>query len=141
MVEVIQLIFDFLEVIPTNAAFVLLFGVLIFWMKRQEKKNKVVEDYIKIAEDKFSKGASNFKMIDDHFLSVHRHFEKVHEENRDNRIDTLKNIIYNEAIDPHERQNAYDSYVGLGGNGLVQKYYEARLEPIVREHLRGNRSR
>lgn len=141
MTELISELFSLLDQIPVNFAIGVLGLVIIFIVKRQDKMNKTFLNYMKEADEKFAKGSTNFKMIDDHFLSVHKHFNTLHEENRYSSKINLKNIIYNESIDPHERQEAYDDYVARGGNGTVKIYYETVLEPLVREHTGNKRGR
>lgn len=139
MVELIQLIFEFLESIPGNAALVLLSGVILYLVRYQDKVNKR-------NDEKFKSGATNFIMIDTHFTEIKQAFSKnddqfavLHEQLKNVHKMVLKDIIYNDSMDPMERQDAYDEYLRLGGNGFTQRYYENILKAKVESHIKGNR--
>jgi hypothetical protein len=48
----------------------------------------------------------------------------------------LKDIIYNDAMDYFERQEAYDEYLFNGGNGFTERYYENVLKPQIEKHIK-----
>jgi hypothetical protein len=141
MAELLKELLGLLELVPTNVALTALIITIIFTVKRQDKVNSSIMDKFKVNDEMFSKGSSNFKLIDDNLLKIHEHFKRVHEDTDYLTKMVLKDIIYNESIDPHERQDAYDQYVKLGGNGQVKLYYQNVLEPLVREHTITRRGR
>lgn len=141
MAELLKELLALLELVPTNVALTVLSIVLIYIVKRQDKVNSNIMDKFKANDEKFNKGSNNFILIDENLRRIHEHFKQVHEENNYLTKMVLKDIIYNESIDPHERQDAYDQYVKLGGNGQVKLYYQNVLEPLVREHTINRRGR
>lgn len=146
MVELIQELFKVIQLVPTNVAF-MIFGAIVVYLYREQ--NKIVKDnneFKQQTEKRFQSGTSNFEMIDHHFLKVSEHFNKIEDQikegNTEIRVNMdamhrmiLKDIIYNESMDPHERQEAYDKYVELGGNGMVKQYYKQVLLPKVKKYI------
>lgn len=137
MVELIQIIFKFLESIPVNAALVLLVGIILYLVRYQDKINKHTDE-------RFKSGTSNFIMIGQHFEDMKTAFQRndeqfvvLHEQIKNVHKMVLKNIIYNDSMNPMERQEAYDEYIRLGGNGFTQRYYENILKAKVEEHIKG----
>lgn len=141
MAELLKELLGLLELVPTNVALTALIITIIFTIKRQDKINNSIMDKFRVNDEKFNKGSSNFKLIDDNLLKIHEHFKRVHEDTNYLTKMVLKDIIYNESINLHERQDAYDQYIRLGGNGQVKLYYQNVLEPLVREHTITRRGR
>ena len=141
MAELLKELLALLELVPTNVALTVLSIVLIYIVKRQDKVNSNIMDKFKTNDEKFNKGSNNFILIDENLRKIHEHFKQVHDDTNYLTKMVLKDIIYNESIDPHERQDAYDQYVALGGNGQIKLYYQNVLEPLVREHIITRRGR
>lgn len=93
--------------------------------------------------ERFDKGVTNFELIAKSFEDVKEAFKRnddqftiLHEQIKSVHKMVLKNTIYNDSMDFFERQEAYDEYVRLGGNGLTQRYYETVLKPKIEEHIK-----
>ena len=146
MTELLQELFNIIQLVPTNVAFMLFAAIIIFLVKGQMTINKENNDFKKKTESRLNQGANNFEMIDAHFLKVSEHFNKIETQIKEGN-DTikvnmdamhrmiLKDIIYNDTMDIHERQEAYDKYVALGGNGMTKEYYKRVLLPLVQKHI------
>lgn len=144
MIELFTLFLNFLNSIPTNAAMVLILGIIGWMIRYQHKINKE-------NDKKFSSGVNNFTMINDHFEDVKKEakqaaevtelqFAVLHEQLKELHKMVLKDIIYNDSVDYHERQAAYDEYLLLGGNGFTQRYYENILKPKIEQYMKeGNK--
>lgn len=139
MIELLAQIIKLLEQVPSNVAIIAFGFIMIFMLRRQEAINGE-------NDRKFRSGASNFQMIDNHFLKISEHFNKMHKEiqdvtvNFDKRMDLLekmilKDIIYNDSIDITERQEAYERYIQVGGNGQTEMFYEKRIRPLLEERF------
>lgn len=144
MIELFSIFMNFLNSIPTNAAMVLILGIIGWLIKYQDGINKE-------NTKKFASGTTNFTMINEHFEDVKKEakqaaevtelqFAVLHEQLKELHKMVLKDIIYNDSIDFYERQAAYDEYILLGGNGFTERYYENVLRPKIEQHIReGNR--
>lgn len=144
MIELFTIIMNFLNSIPTNAAMILILGIIGWLIKYQDGINKE-------NTKKFASGANNFTMINEHFEDVKKEtkqaaevtelqFAVLHEQLKELHKMVLKDIIYNDSIDYYDRQAAFDEYIQLGGNGFTERYYENVLRPKIEEHIReGNR--
>lgn len=136
MTELIDIIMQFLNVIPTNAAMLLIVGIIAWLVKHQSRVNMHTNE-------RFDKGVTNFELIAKSFEDVKEAFKRnddqftiLHEQIKSVHKMVLKNTIYNDSMDFFERQEAYDEYVRLGGNGLTQRYYETVLKPKIEEHIK-----
>lgn len=144
MIELFGIIMTFLNSIPTNAAMLLLIGIVGWLIKYQSKKNDEVDK-------RLASGVTNFSMINNHFEDVkseareaanktEAQFAVLHEQLKSVHKMVLKDIIYNDLMDYFERQDAYDEYIHLGGNGFTQRYYENILKPKIEAHIKeGNK--
>lgn len=146
MVELIQELFKIIQLVPTNVAFMFFAAIIVFLVREQMKINKDNNDFEKKTEERLQSGSNNFEMIDNHFFKISEHFNKIENQIKEGNDDIkknmdamhrmiLKDIIYNDSMDLHERQEAYDKYVALGGNGMVKQYYEQVLLPKVKKHI------
>lgn len=135
MIELLNVIFDFLEMIPHSAAMFLLTGVVVFLYRTQMTVNKHFREFEKDVNERFQNGVTNFELINENLDNIEDHFVQVHEEMRSVYKMVLKDIIYNESMDLMERQDAYEEYIGLGGNGFVQRYYNQKLKAKIEKYI------
>lgn len=140
MVEFLQIVFKFIEQIPTSAALLLISGIILLLFKEQQKNNKALNEHTTEEEKRFQAIEDRLSTLEDKFGEVEGHFVQVHEEVKDVHRMVLKETVYNDSMDFFERQEAYDEYISLGGNGFTKRYYENVLRPKIEEHIKeGNK--
>jgi len=140
MLELIQVILDFLKLIPTQAALVLIIGLIGLLFKGQKKIGDALDKHTAEEELRFASIEDRLSVLEKRFVDVEEHFLRVHEEVLDVHRMVLKETVYNDSMDFFERQEAYDEYIALGGNGFTKRYYENILRPQIEEHIKeGNK--
>lgn len=136
MEEFLDLIVAFFKALPPTAVDALLVGLLAWFIKYQLGINKVTDDRFKHGTTNFEMIDKHFEKVDDSFMEVGANFEMIHLQVKGVHKMVLKNIIYNDSLDLFERLEAYDEYIGLGGNGFTHAYYENHLKPLLEDRLK-----